>query len=391
MDRIFTTLFLLALVWNMIVSPVQAQDRLVTETMARQMEELKMEDMEAFLRQLDRDISMDLPGLEITKIFENLKSGQLSLDLVSILQNLAGLFFKELLANSSLLGKLIILAIIAAILQNIQAAFEEGTTGKLAYAVTYLALISMALASFSLAINIGKNAVEQMVTFIQSLLPVLLTLMAAVGGLTTVALLHPIVITAVSILSTLTLNVVFPLIYFSAILTIVNHISDKFQVSRLAGLLKDLSMGLLGVFLTVFIGILAIQGVAGAVSDGIALRTAKFMTGSFVPVVGKLFADAVEAVAGTSLLLKNAVSLVGVIAIVLIVLLPAIKILSLVIIYRLAAALIQPFGEGPIAAMLQSLAGSLLMVFGAVSAVGLMFFIALTIIAGLGNFTVLLR
>ncbi len=91
------------------------------------------------------------------------------------------------------------------------------------------------------------------------------------------------------------------------------------------------------------------------------------------------------------MLLKNAVSLVGVIAIVLIVLLPAIKILSLVIIYRLAAALIQPFGEGPIAAMLQSLAGSLLMVFGAVSAVGLMFFIALTIIAGLGNFTVLLR
>ena len=121
MDRIFTTLFLLALVWNMIVSPVQAQDRLVTETMARQMEELKMEDMEAFLRQLDRDISMDLPVLEITKIFENLKSGQLSLDLL--------LFYKtwpvyslRVAGKFSLLGKLIILAIIAAILQNIQAA-----------------------------------------------------------------------------------------------------------------------------------------------------------------------------------------------------------------------------------------------------------------------------
>ena len=41
--------------------------------------------------------------------------------------------------------------------------------------------------------------------------------------------------------------------------------------------------------------------------------------------------------------------------------------------------------------MLQSLAGSLLLVFGAVSSVGLMFFIALAIIAGLGNLTVLLR
>ncbi|MGI6552847.1 MAG: stage III sporulation protein AE [Clostridia bacterium] len=391
MYKFYATLILLLLIWSTILFPAQAQDRLAAEAMVNQLEELDLEDLETFLRQLDRDLSADLPGLEISKIYENLKSGQLSLDLISILQNLATFFFKELMANSSLLGKLIILAIIAGILQNIQAAFEEGTTGKMAYAVTYLALISIALASFSLAITIGKNAVQQMVTFIQSLLPVLLTLMAAVGGFTTVALLHPLVITAVSLLSTLTLNVIIPLIYFSAVLAIVNHISDKFQVSRLADLLRDLTLGLLGVFLTVFIGILTIQGVAGAVSDGIALRTAKFMTGSFVPVVGKLFADAVEAVAGTSLFLKNAVSLVGVMVIVLIVLLPAVKILTLVIIYRLAAALIQPFGEGPIAAMLQSLAGSLLLVFGAVSSVGLMFFIALAIIAGLGNLTVLLR
>ena len=170
MYKFYATLILLLLIWSTILFPAQAQDRLAAEAMVNQLEELDLEDLETFLRQLDRDLSADLPGLEISKIYENLKSGQLSLDLISILQNLATFFFKELMANSSLLGKLIILAIIAGILQNIQAAFEEGTTGKMAYAVTYLALISIALASFSLAITIGKMLCSKYY-FIQSLLP----------------------------------------------------------------------------------------------------------------------------------------------------------------------------------------------------------------------------
>ena len=49
--------------------------------------------------------------------------------------------------------------------------------------------------------------------------------------------------------------------------------------------------------MTIFVGILTVQGVAGTVADAVGLRTAKYMTSAFVPVVGKVLSDAVETVA----------------------------------------------------------------------------------------------
>lgn len=354
--------------------------------LARQLEEL-----EVFLRELDRELTRAIPEISLSQLFTSLKEGNINLSAGAIMQGVLQFLFRELLANSTLLGQLIVLAVLAAILQNVQAAFENATISKLANAVIFLALISLALVSFHRVTTVGKAAIEQMVQFVYAILPVLLTLMAGVGSLSTASIIHPVILTALSLISSLTVNLIFPLIYLAAVLTIVNQISDQFQVTQLAKLLKDLSLALLGLFLTVFIGVLSIQGVAGAVADGIALRTAKFLTSSFVPVVGKAFSDALEAVVGTSLLLKNAVSLIGLAVIICLCLLPAVKILSMALIYRLAAAIIQPFGGGGIPNLLESLAGVLFTVFGAVATVGLMFFMVVTIVAGLGNFSVLLR
>lgn len=353
--------------------------------------DIGLDELEGFLFELDRELEKNIPELKLRELFSNLKEGKANLSIGSVLESLIHFFFREILANSSLLGKLIVLAVLASILHNIQTAFEQSTISRLANAVVFMALISLALTSFHQVTSTGKAAIEQMVNFIYALLPVLITLIASVGSISTATITHPIVFASLSLISSMTVNVVFPLIYFSAVLTIVNHITDQFQVTRLAKLIKELSLGLLGLFLTIFIGVLSIQGVAGAVADGVGLRTAKFLTGSFVPVVGRAFSDAIEAVIGTSLLLKNAVSLIGVIVIVAICLLPAVKILSMALIYRLAAAIIQPFGGGNIPDMLESLASVLFTVFGAVAAVGLMFFMVVTIIAGLGNYSVLLR
>lgn len=90
------------------------------------------------------------------------------------------------------------------------------------------------------------------------------------------------------------------------------------------------------------------QGASAAVTDGIALRTAKFITGNFIPVLGRMFTDATDTVISASVLLKNTVGLVGVAILISIAAFPAIKVLSLALIYKLAAAILQPLGGGPI-------------------------------------------
>ncbi len=104
-----------------------------------------------------------------------------------------------------------------------------------------------------------------------------------------------------------------------------------------------------------------------------------------------MLADAVDTIAGCSLFIKNAMGIVGVLAIFFLCALPVVKILSAAVMYRLAAALLQPLGAKELGESLHLMGNCLFLVFAAVAAVGLMFFIALTIIVGLGNFTVMLR
>ncbi len=368
-----------------------AQGDVSAVRMASQVDELNLAELEQLIRQLDQEVGGYLPDFSLSAVFRDMREGALKLNFGDIIGGLLRYFVGELLAGSSILGKIVVLAVLCAVLQNLSAAFEKGTASKLAYGVTYLVLFSLALTSFAIAVNIGRQAVQQMVDFVHAILPVMITLMAAVGGIASAALLHPMLLLAVSMLSTLIRNVVFPLVYFAAILAIVSHFSERFQVSRQAKLLRDISIGALGVFMTAFTGVLAIYGIAGAVTDGVTLRAAKFATGAFVPVVGKMLADALEAVVGTSLLLKNAVTVVGIAAIFFITIFPALKILAMAFIYKLAGALVQPFGDGQTADALETMGNSLLLVFAAVVSVGLMFFFVLAIIAGIGNVTVMMR
>ncbi len=81
--------------------------------------------------------------------------------------------------------------------------------------------------------------------------------------------------------------------------------SDQYKVTKLSKLLQNVSVGIIGIFLTIFLGVLSVQGTATAVADGIAVKTAKFVTGNFIPVVGRMFTEAADTVISASGLLKK--------------------------------------------------------------------------------------
>ncbi|MCR4442224.1 MAG: stage III sporulation protein AE [Peptococcaceae bacterium] len=357
----------------------------------KQKKALDLRELEEFICQVDREVGSYLPELSLSKMIDSFKKGEFSFSPQEVVSKIIKLFVFELTANLTLLGKLLIIAVVCSILINLQSAFEGGTVARLACFVCLAALITIALGSFNLAVKTGLGSISKMVGFMKLLLPVLLVLLTAVGGLTSTALLQPFLMVFLSVMGVFIQGVIFPLIYLTAMISIVNSISDRFKVTRIASLIRQLAKAGIGLVLTLFIGVVTVQGAAGAVIDGVTLRTAKFMTGAFVPVAGSMFADALDAVMGGSLLLKNAVGLTGVLVLGAIALFPVIKILAIAVIYRLAAALLQPLGDTLVADALEDMAGSLFLVFAAVASVAIMFFMTIAVIVGTANFTVMLR
>lgn len=347
--------------------------------------------VQEFIDRLDTEIKGSIPQFHFKEMVSKLVRGELEWKPGQIFNQLIRQLFKEVVANFNLLGKLVVLAIICAVLQNLMSSFEKSSAGQLAHSVTYLVLITLAIGSFSIAVNAGREVVDTMVTFMQALTPVLLTLLVAVGGLASAAIFSPVILATLSIFGTLIKDIVLPLLFFVAILGIAGNLSERFKVSNLADLLKTAAMGLMGVFSTIFLGVLAIQGVAGAVGDSVTFRTAKFSVDAFVPVVGGMLSDALEAVLSSTLLLKNAVGIAGVAVIGTVMVVPLLKIVSLAFIYKLAGALIQPIGSGQMVDCLNSLGNNLLLIFATVATAGLLFFFTITIIVGVGNISVMLH
>jgi stage III sporulation protein AE len=354
-----------------------------------QLQAINTNDLNAFWNDLLQKYGGYLPYNASTGFGGLVTGGGLSLQ--GVLEGLARFFLNELWQNSKLLGTILVLTVFASVLETLQSAFEHHAVSKIAYGVSYLVILVLAVNSFSSAIGFAREAIDSMVNFMIAMIPVVLALLTSVGALASVAMFHPLIVFVIHIIGNFIYVIIFPLIFFAAVLDLVSALSERYKVTNLANLLRTVSIGLLGFFLSVFLGVISVRGAAGAVADGVTLRTTKFVTATFVPVVGKMFSDATGTVIGASMLVKNAVGIAGMVVLLLICAFPSIKIISLALMYNMSAALMQPLGGSPIIQCLNTIGKSLILVFAAVASVGLMFFLAVTIIIAAGNLTVMVR
>lgn len=366
---------------NSLSSEVQSENKIEAQ--------VDLSQMRSFLEKLDADLQDSVPDFSLTALFDNLKEGGLNLNLQDMGKTFLTLLSREFIQAAPLIGKLLILAVLCAVLQQLQVAFS-GEVGKIAQIMAYLVLLGLALTAFQASIDVAKEAIDQMVGMVQTAFPVLFTLLVAMGNVTSAALLKPVVLGSLSFLVTLLKNIVLPLFFMGAVLKLFNHVSGQFKLKKLAGLIDFTGKVSLGLILTSFIGIMAVQGVTGGVADSVALRTAKY-SADLIPVVGKFFKDAVELVVSSGLLLKNAIGIIAIIAIVMICLGPILKIVAMIFVFRISAAIIEPLGQADLAESLQSMSQSLVYIFAVVTSVSIMFFMTIAVVVGAGNLSVMLH
>ncbi|MBR7796750.1 MULTISPECIES: stage III sporulation protein AE [Virgibacillus] len=354
------------------------------------LDDISLEGVQKYWGELVQDYGGYLPELEKTSVYEFIKD-QGSFSLKNTLIGLVEFLFHELLLNGKLLGSLFMLTLFSIMLQTMHNAFEKSTVSKIAYFVVYIVLIFLALNSFYSAVSYAKDAIDTMSSFMIALLPLVLGLMATFGNVVAVSFFHPIIIFLIHACGLLISTFILPLLFLSALLIIVSSLNENYKVTHLANLFKTVSLGALGIFLTIFLSVMSVQGAASAIQDGVAMKTAKFITGNFIPVVGRTFTDAADTILSASLLLKNAIGIVGVLIILFIALFPALKIFAIAIIYKIAAAVLQPIGDGPVITTLNTISKYIVFILACLLAVSFMFFLAIVIIVVASNLTLLLR
>ncbi|WP_432400798.1 stage III sporulation protein AE [Wukongibacter sp. M2B1] len=364
---------------------------LTEKIIIEQLDTIDLTEMEELIKTMNNQDSMGIPEIDIRDFIVKTLKGEMKFSLKGILLGVSKRLFEEIIVNSKLLAQLIIISVLCGLLNNLTNSFGNNTTGQIAFYTCYLVIAGISIKGFIAAMQVGYQAIDNMVSFMQALMPVLLTLLMAVGSITASALFKPIIVASIGITSTIMKDLILPLILLSAILAIVNNLPTKIHISKLSSLLKQGCVTLIGLVLTIFLGIMTIEGVLASSTDGVTLRTARFAMDRFIPIVGGFMSEAIDTVFGCSLLIKNAVGVVGLLTILTIVTFPMLKIISLIIIYKVTAVLIEPISDTKIVGCLNDMSSSLVIVLATVISVAIMFFIAVTAVVGAGNITAMIR
>ena len=356
-----------------------------------QLDALDIEEIQGFADQVSREADGAIPALDIKEMVLGLLKGDPVVNVQNMILGLGKMLVKEVVLNFNVMGQILVLAVLCAILQNLHGAFEGTGVGRVAYSACYILIAIVAMKSFHTAMTFGSQAIDTMVSYTQALFPTMIALLVSVGAITSSTVFQPIIFGSISLIITAIKYLIIPLVYFSAVLSLLNNLSEGIQVNRLASLLRQTAVGVLGVMLTIFLGVISVQGVASSSLDGLTIKTAKFAMDKFVPIVGKFLNDAFDTVVSCSMLIKNGIGVAGLVVLLMICLFPLVKIFSIIAIYKITSALIEPILDNQIVKCLNDMSNSLLIIFSAVLSVGVLFFVFITVIMGVGNMTVMLR
>lgn len=358
-------------------------ERLIDE----QLEGLSLDSIHVFVDSLDAEMQEYVPSPDLRRlIFEG--DG---IDWTGLAKGLLGAFLSEVSVNISLLGHLVLLGVFCALLRNVASTFKTAEAGEVAFFVSLLVLLLFGLKAFSTAVSLATTALRTMVDLMQAMLPLLATMLAAVGAVTSAAIFHPLIYTTVTAIATLIEGGLVPIVTISAPLAVLGSISKDFPVKHLEGLLRTGILTALGMAFIAFFAVVQVRGALAPVADGFAFRTAKFLTGVFIPVVGSRIADAMDVIVGGSMLIKNALGVFGMGTIAVVTAFPVVKILSILVVFRTATALIEPITDPRLVQAISGLASSISLLLAGLVTAALMFFVAVTVVVGVGNTAAVMR
>ena len=156
-------------------------------------------------------------------------------------------------------------------------------------------------------------------------------------------------------------------------------------MDKLSKFFNSTVVWILGIVLTLFIGVVSVEGSLSSTVDGITAKTAKAAVSNFIPVVGKILGDAVDTVIGCSNILKNAVGIIGVIIIVGICILPIIKLAVLMGLYYLAGAICQPIADSKIVKLLEEMGNTFKLLLAIMCSISVMLIVGTTLVIKITN------
>ena len=236
-----------------------------------------------FLKEAKNYLPDFISDIDISNIFNSAVRG--NIDNSTFLKKIWEKLGVQIIDALKIFINILIIILIHSILKSITDGLENSEVAKIVYYVQYILIVTIIMANFSDILKLINSTIENLTGFSQSLIPLLITLMAYTGSITTTAVIEPILLFLIEFIANMIKVFILPVVSIITVLSIVSKISDRIQISKLGNFMKSSIVWSLGIILTLFVGVLSLEGSLTSSIDGVTAKTAKAAVSSLIPVV----------------------------------------------------------------------------------------------------------
>lgn len=313
-------------------------------------------------------------------------------DLISGKANILDLFdkdkikvtiFSELKTSIKIAASILVLAILSSIIKSLENSFSSSSISTVTNYIVFITVVTLTLISFKDILALCYATIENVIGLVNVIIPIMISLLVLVGFPITSTALNPIFIGGIAVINIVFKKFVFVAISLAFAILVINNVTNNIKLNRLSAFIKQINIVTLGAVFTLYLGLVSIQGLYVTSFDKFTVKTAKFAVGNFIPVVGGFVSDSVDILLSSSQLIKNVFGGVGLVILVGICLIPVIKILSVILVYKVCAIAIEPIGEDNISSFLNDVANLMIIILATIIAVTIMFFVTIAILTSI--------
>lgn len=286
-----------------------------------------------------------------------------------------GEVLREKLSGAALLLGVVLLCGVA---ESFFAAAEQPAVPQFVPMAGALAITLIAAGDFKQMMGLGVETMEELDVFAKALLPTLSAAVAASGGIASAGARQAATVYVTNLLLTVIRRLLLPLLYACIAAAAADAMVPGHSLKKIgSGISKGVTWALTAVMVA-FTGFLTLTGAASGAADAMTAQMTRSAIAAAVPVVGSIISEATGAVLAGAGMLKGAIGIFGMLAVLSICLTPFLTMAVQYLLYKGAAFLAGTVTEGPLAGLIDALGTSFGLMLGMTGSCALLLLISIT-------------
>jgi stage III sporulation protein AE len=274
--------------------------------------------------------------------------------------------------------------IACALLNTLKSSFSEKPLQGVFDIVSSLCIAAIILIPVSQCVSYCATVMNDSSNFMLTFLPVYSTLAAVSGHPASAIATQSLLLAASEALSSIAATTFVPMVDMYLGFCVVGAVSPNINISGIAGFVKRAVSWILTLCLTIYTGILTVQGVIASAADSVTVKTAKFVVDGAVPVIGSAISDAMNTVISCAGLLKTAVGAYAIVVFILAYLPPLLECLLWLFAADLSIAVADILGIANMTGLLNAVKEALKLIIALLLASALTMIISVSVMLLLG-------